>query len=295
MPRKHETTLYSFDELSPKAKERAIKDFRNDPELTWDDTDSHMLTETFQEDLKHHYGLGDMKVGWSLSSCQGDGVCFHGSVNIQSFIKAEEAEKQFQRILKLADEGLIGATITHESRYCHWNSMHIEVELYLREGDLLPRDLQKRIDEWEEKRDEIIDEWNRVRSAVIEKNMAPVREWEQRSERYKRGPQGPREWTPRGPGPKPESLNYPVPPEPVIVQPDWLEEAKTRMQLEYLLVENETKEFETYLDERVKEISKEMEKNGYDEIESHQKDEYITEILENRDWEYLKDGERWDG
>jgi len=293
MPRKFEIELFSFDELSKKAKARAIKDFADDPERTWDYDDSERLTEMFEQDLEDHYGLGEFKVNWSLGYCQGDGVCFQGTVNIERFIKTQEVEKRFERILRLAEIGEIGAKITHKHPYCHWNSMNVEVELYLREYDLLPKDLYRKVREWEGERDRIVNDWNRARSEVIERNMAPVREWEAKTEKFKRGPQGPREWTPRGPGRKPELLNYPIPPEPVIPEPDWFKEAQARMAAEYAEVERETKEFEKYLDERVKGISQEMEKSGYEEIEYHRTDDYITELLENRDYEYTKDGERW--
>lgn len=295
MPRKEEFDVFTFDELSPKAKKRAIEDFRDDPELTWDDTDSDMLTETFEQDLKDHYGLGDLKVGWSLSYCQGDGVCFSGTVTIPEFLEREKEEKQFARVLRLAEEGSISAKISHESRYCYPTSMDIEIQNFSREEELIPKDLRKRVDEWENWREEILDKWRREREAVVEKNWAPVRAWEDAVESFGRKiAQGPREWTPRGPGQKPEPLKNPLPPEPVILVPEWVKEAREKAEADYLVIENEIKEFEKYLGERIEEIAREMEKNGYDEMDYHRKDEYITEILENNDWEYLKTGERWE-
>jgi len=204
MPRKFEVELFTFDELSKKAKERAVKDFGDDPENTWDDDDAHMLTELFETDLKDHYGLGNLKAWWSLGYCQGDGVCFEGSVDIPGFIKAEKQEKRFQKIIGLAEEGLLFITIKNRGRSCHYNSMEIEVDF---RGD---------------------DESS-----------------------------GPRDWSPRG--------------------------------------GQSVSDFEEYLKDRVEEISQEMEKAGYKEIEYHRSNEYIEEILENRDWEYTKSGERWEG
>jgi hypothetical protein len=211
MPRKFEVELFTFDELSKKAKARAIKDFADDPEKTWDYDDSERLTEMFEEDLKEHYGLGKLEVNWSLGYCQGDGVCFHGTVDIPKFIKAEKQMKKFQKVVWLDGQGLISAQITNRERqYCHYNSMAVEIDF--RGGEEV-------------------------------------------------GPKGPREWSPRA---EPEDL-------------------------EKLVVE-----FEEYLKERVKEISREMEKSGYEEIEYHRSDDYISELLESRDYyEYTKDGERW--
>lgn len=212
MPRKFEIELFSFDELSKKAKERAIKDFADDPEKTWDQDDSERLTEMFENDLEDHYGLGKFEVYWSLGYCQGDGVCFKGTVDIPKFIKTEKQEKKFQKIIWLDEQGAISVKISNRNRSCHYNSMEFDIDYPgAREGDL--------------------------------------------------GPQGPREWSPRD------------------VSPEGLDK----------LVE----EFVEYLKDRVQEISQEMEKAGYEEIEYHRSDDYVTEILENRDYEYTKDGERW--
>jgi len=295
MPRKHEFTLYTFNELSSKAKERAIRDFRDDPDLTWDESDSQWLTEMFEQDLADHYGLGDMKVGWGLSYTQGDGVCFSGSVNIESFIKAEKAEKRFERVIKLAQDGLIGAKIVHRGRDCHWNSMDTEVELYLKEEDLVPEDLLSKMREWQGERDKIDLEWMRARDRVRDMNMAPIREWTKQVERHSKPSDDPREWSPREPGPKPAPLNFPEPPKPEIIVPDWYKEAEVQQEREYKKVEAEVGEFKEYLEERIQDISREMEKTGYGEIEYQKTDEYIIEVLENRDWEYLKNGELWKG
>jgi len=49
-------------------------------------------------------------------------------------------------------------------------------------------------------------------------------------------------------------------------------------------------QFEEYLAGRIKEISKELEKAGYQEIEYHSSSEYITQILEDSDERYEEDG-----
>lgn len=299
--REKKLRIYTFDELPPKAKKRAIEDVRDDPELTWDQTDSEMLTETFEQDLDDHYGLGeDMEASWSLGYSQGDGVCFKGSVDVRKFIETEKAEGRFGALINR-----IGARITHDGRYCHWNSMDVEIGTYAVEEDVArPEDL-KRVEEWEDERHEIMERWRADYAKAKEESLAPVREWEERKARREaeiahwraRRGRGPKAWLPGEPAPfdepKPAPLSMPVPPEPGITEPPDVEAARTRVQNAWKALEELTEEFRTYLDERIKEISREMEKNGYEEIEYHSSDEYITEMLENRDWEFLEDGRRY--
>ena len=51
---------YRFEELSKAAKEVAREWFRKVYE--WDQSDSDMLTEQFQQDLESQYGMSGMKV-----------------------------------------------------------------------------------------------------------------------------------------------------------------------------------------------------------------------------------------
>lgn len=74
MPRKVELKVYSFDELSPTAKARAIEDYRPH---AWDQADSDVLNDLFKERLDE-VGLPTKKLAWSLSYSQGDGVGFYG-------------------------------------------------------------------------------------------------------------------------------------------------------------------------------------------------------------------------
>lgn len=292
--------IYSFKELSPKAKKRAVEDVRNDPEMTWDQADSEMLTETFEQDLDDHYGLGDgMEANWSLGYSQGDGVCFKGNVDVGKFITTEKIEGRFG---PLVDR--IGVKVTHDGRYCHWNSMDVEVETYATEEDLARKEDLELIGEWEDERHEKMERWRMEYAKAREESLAPVREWEERKARREaewkrfeaRRGRGPKAWLPGAPAPfdepKPAPLPIPLPPEPVIIGPPDVEAARTRVANAWKEFEELVAAFTAHLEDRIKEISREMEKNGYEEIEYHSGDEYITEMLENRDWEYLEDGRR---
>ena len=78
-------TRYSFDELNPAAREKAIETERR---LAWENIDDHYLSEYLSEALTREltgqeWGEGepnDLKLAYSLSYSQGDGVSFTGRI-----------------------------------------------------------------------------------------------------------------------------------------------------------------------------------------------------------------------
>lgn len=301
MVREKKLKIYFFGELSPKSKKRAIEDFRSNPDLTWDQTDTDTLTETFEQDLNDHYGLGeDMKANWSLGYCQGDGVCFHGWVDVRKFIETEKLEGKFGSLIDR-----IRVKIESESRYCHWNSMQVQVDDHARVEEFARPDDIKLDRDWTERRAEVMEQWRSDRQIAKEKTLAPIREWEIRKaehqevlQRWKRRRgEGPRAWLPGEPAPftepKPEPLPIPLPEKPADDPPAEVKSAQERVQNAWKRHEELVAEFEAYLDDRIKEISRELEKDGYATIEDHQTDDYIVDFMTGNEWEFLEDGKRW--
>jgi hypothetical protein len=75
--------VYEFDELSEKAKEKVINDFRNN-------NDFPFLNEQLNEELKQQLednkiNYSNLKLFYSLSYCQGDGVVFTGDFIYKDF------------------------------------------------------------------------------------------------------------------------------------------------------------------------------------------------------------------
>ena len=75
---KREITVYKFDELEPKAKEKVLEKLRSlldHPFLT------ENLTELIKDELKKNKIeiVSDFKLGYSLGNCQGDGLRFTGN------------------------------------------------------------------------------------------------------------------------------------------------------------------------------------------------------------------------
>lgn len=154
MPRKVELKVYNFDELSPKAKARAIEDYRPH---AFDQGDSDFLTELFQERLGE-VGLPTKKLGWNLSCSQGDGVGFYGPIDLGKFIKVllgghsgkgplewSPRSSKYESLIKK-----IGVILEPRSnQYHHSNNMNIVHDVYedlSPEEDGLLKDLLEEVD-----------------------------------------------------------------------------------------------------------------------------------------------------
>ena len=72
-----EIKVFTFPELNGEAKEKAKEWYLNDETLSWE------LTDSYESDLSCIFPNSDLKVQWSLSYCQGDGVNIYGSVNME--------------------------------------------------------------------------------------------------------------------------------------------------------------------------------------------------------------------
>lgn len=286
---------YKFSELSKRAQETAIEEFRKEhDDRLFDQTDASFLTDLFKQDLDDRYGLGqNMEVGWSLGYCQGDGVCFWGPVNVAKFIKTEQIWKRFGILARV-----INTTIKHSGHYCHYNSMSVETELT---GDAYSLLTPPEFKQWEafNLRKDHVDWENEGRKALYQRALKdPLYEYERRRKQWeaKRGT-GVKAWIPDPPPRPPDPGEVPEPPEllPDPVMPKRLERAIEWAEEQWTRIETTlANEFEKYLDERITEISRELEKMGYSEIEYHSSDEYIREELENspsyEDLEFNEDG-----
>lgn len=165
MPREHKITVYKFEELSEKAKKRAIDDYRNKG-WSWDQHDNDQLDEIFKQDLEE-WGLDDPEVYWSLGYSQGDGVAFSGNLDVKKWI-SKNAPKKFRPLI-----GQIEVHILHDARlrYHHWNSMGVEISTELeRSSRMDPKEwfpggggkaIARLIDEFEAFVEEAVKEFSR--------------------------------------------------------------------------------------------------------------------------------------
>ena len=84
MPQTLQIQAYTYDELNQKAKEKARAWY-----VEGMDNESYGTNDVLTENL-NEAGLSGMKVWWSLNNCQGDGVAFEGNVDVDQFLKTQE-------------------------------------------------------------------------------------------------------------------------------------------------------------------------------------------------------------
>lgn len=244
MPGKRKKGVYSIKELSPETRKRVLDKWRYE---IWDQHDSDFLSETFQEILSER-GFSEPDVCWSLGYCQGDGVAFKGTIDAADFFKwVFSGEKQAKRFVGEAKKFIfmqdaVGIIVKHEDRYCHWNSMDVEVEFTGSEIDFVPKEMRRQVESWQSRMEDL-----------------PRR--------------GPKEWRPG------------------IGIPKNIQKLIGEAEGKFKAAETMVGDFERFLDEWVKETSRELEKMGYDEMDYRQSDEAIIEFLDANEYEFDEEGE----
>lgn len=89
-----EIKVFTFPELNGEAKEKAKEWYLNDETLSWE------LTDSYESDLSCIFPNSDLKVQWSLSYCQGDGVNIYGSVNMEDIFSLPQNTSFLMRSLR---------------------------------------------------------------------------------------------------------------------------------------------------------------------------------------------------
>lgn len=125
-----EITLYQFDELNDKAKEKAVNHYREHwmSHDWWDSTYEYMKEEG---EHKHGFRVDDIRFSgfWS----QGDGASWCGAVDLADWVRktfnSTDLEHPLTQIfLALLDEGWIESKVLvsfSSSNYCHENTMDV--------------------------------------------------------------------------------------------------------------------------------------------------------------------------
>jgi hypothetical protein len=134
-----------FKRLSKAAKERAIEKTRD-----WIREDDIQLQDTF-DGILSEAGFPNMTIYWSLGYCQGDGVAFKGSIDMDELMKHEPyIVEQLARAVLLGvnpDDWEWSGKIEQHGSYCHWNSMDVELEWQPENVDFIGRAIRTHIAE----------------------------------------------------------------------------------------------------------------------------------------------------
>lgn len=120
-----ELKVFSFDELSDDAKERAIEKYYdiNIDSNNW----SEPIIEGVTEELER-LGYYDIKVFFSGFHSQGDGACFTASVDINKWIEAHGLTSGLSALK--GQSGNFSFSITHKSRHYYSTSTDVEQGFY---------------------------------------------------------------------------------------------------------------------------------------------------------------------
>jgi hypothetical protein len=121
MPVVKQVTLYSFDELSEQAKQKAIETVRG-----WDDLfepHEEFVLESIVEQNPH---IENMDISYSGFWSQGDGASFTGSIDSDWLIEffAENINDELKTILRDVEVSFF----RHSSRYAHYNTVSSELD-----------------------------------------------------------------------------------------------------------------------------------------------------------------------
>jgi hypothetical protein len=137
-----ETTLYSFEELTDEAQEKAIQDYR-DTYDSFDPFESDCIVYEAKE-IGKLIGIEIDKIYYSGFWSQGDGACFVGTYQykkggLKALKQYAPNDEELHRIGKELQEVqrryfyTICATVTHKGRYHHERSNDIDVVHHLSE------------------------------------------------------------------------------------------------------------------------------------------------------------------
>lgn len=125
-----EITLYQFDELDAKAKEKAVQNYHENwmQDDWWDCTYEYM-----KEEGEHKHGFRVDDIRFSGFCSQGDGASWCGAVNVREWIKSKPSEYHqhptTQIILALIEEGWVDeqALVSFGNHhYCHEYTMCVD-------------------------------------------------------------------------------------------------------------------------------------------------------------------------
>ena len=128
-----EVKIYSYSELDERAREKVKNDYM-------ENLDSSIFTEQVIEDLREK-GLENLRPLYSLSYCQGDGLCLYGSIDFKEI--TNELKNIFYQDFKLSDYKVLKdlkkysqISFNHSGRYYHKYSVNIDIYI---DGNLSPK------------------------------------------------------------------------------------------------------------------------------------------------------------
>jgi hypothetical protein len=120
--------VYDFDELPEDIQDHAVEKLY-DCNVDFSDWDEFILDEWKDEKLPA-FGYIDPKIYYSGFSSQGDGACFTANVDALKWIETHKAKSELKALYNHINKGgYISINIETSGRYCHEQTMSVNVEL----------------------------------------------------------------------------------------------------------------------------------------------------------------------
>lgn len=113
--------VYEFSELSKDVQNKLIQ---KRAELNQRHVDATFVTDALRDSLSGN-GVNAKNVFWSLSNCQGDGVCVDGEIEALTLFKFMGVRKKC--VMEMAARGQVKVIAEHRGRHCHKHSFHLEI------------------------------------------------------------------------------------------------------------------------------------------------------------------------
>jgi hypothetical protein len=117
-------SIYSFSELSDKAKARALDNHRHD--TTNDNYWYDFVYEEWREKLEA-LGYENVDFSFALAWSQGDGACFTANIDLGEWLRKQKLYNKY-RLLYLHREDVTAKVIDIDGRDCHEYSVRADLE-----------------------------------------------------------------------------------------------------------------------------------------------------------------------
>ena len=124
-----EVFVYQFNELEEYAQDKAKENYLAEERLP------DFFSEDLMYSLQDQFGLYNLKTYYSLSNCQGDGLCLYGRITYPELFDNNKFKKtafkgiHYKQIQSVKDE-LQDIDFEHHSRYYHARTVRIESHEY---------------------------------------------------------------------------------------------------------------------------------------------------------------------
>lgn len=242
----------TIDELDSETRKEAFAHLR---EILWD---PRWFEETLFKSILEEEGFPTGKIYWSLGYVQGDGVSWYGTVDVEKFLRKNRIWTRYKDLEPFAAVSISGESVRGPG------SMEVELELTGGWESFVPAPLAQKMEEWDRQETRRWSEIEQARRAWAAGVPTGVKEW-----RPLRGPQ---------PTYQPQEL------------PAWYQEGLNQAEANQVAFEAHAKDLKETIQSRTNELSRELQRVGYAEIEYQESEVFLRDMIEANDYRFGEEG-----